>query len=433
MDLKSELKKVISGTLMVRVFSVSATFLTSVLLARTLGAEGFGLYSFVYALIMLVALPCQIGIPVLLVRETAKLESEKSWSKMKGLWFWSGKTILMISALSCVTVFLFQLIKGDGDENQFLTYVFGVLLIPLISLGNCRAAALRGLRKIVKGQLPDAVVRPGFYLIFLTALWCADYANSASLAMGLNVVSAIIGFIVGGYLLVASSPSQIAKVEADYSDSKKWMASSLPLALIGGLQVLSGQTGIILLGLIHEESEAGIYKVAVSIATVMAFGLQIINMIVSPYAARFYHSGELSRLQKIATLGAVVGMSVSIPIFLLVLLAGEDFLSMIYGAGFAMAASPLLILAFGQLVNTFFGSTGTILNMTGNEKVAAKWFGVSAVFNVIASVILIPFYGVVGGIIAFGFAVEYCLLDSCEKKYWYRWIIVVAVFMCSEF
>lgn len=406
MKLKRELKKAIGGTVGLRLFSVAATFLASVLLARFLGVEDFGFYSFVYALVTLVALPCQVGIPVLLVRETAKFESLASWGKIKGLWFWAGKTTLITSLVACLFVLFYLLVmKEDNNKDFLLTYLFALIMIPLIALGNCRAAALRGLRKIIQGQLPDAVVRPGIFLLLIVGAVVLGEEGGAWVAMAFNALAAAIAFIIGAYLLVYSSPPEVAKSGQDTSESKQWLRSAIPLALIGGLQVISNQIGIILLGVFHEDAVVGIYKVAISVATFLAFGLQIINMIVSPYAARFSYAGEKRKLQKIAALGAAVGMLISIPLFLIIIMAGEDLLTMIYGSEFSMAAYPLIILAFGQLANTFFGSTGVILNMTGHEKLAAKWLSVSAVCNLIVASMVIPTYGAVGAAAATVFSI----------------------------
>jgi O-antigen/teichoic acid export membrane protein len=43
-----------------------------VLLARMLGAEGYGIYAYAFALVTLLAMPAKAGLPQLVVRETAR-------------------------------------------------------------------------------------------------------------------------------------------------------------------------------------------------------------------------------------------------------------------------------------------------------------------------------------------------------------------------
>ena len=51
-----------------------------------------------------------------------------------------------------------------------LTLLVGVLMIPVAAQVSLQAAALRGLQQIVRGQLPDVVLRPAFYSLLLFAL-----------------------------------------------------------------------------------------------------------------------------------------------------------------------------------------------------------------------------------------------------------------------
>jgi len=55
-----------------RAISIGLGFLSTVLLARLLGAEGYGIYSYVFAWVMLLSILAQAGLPDLVVRETAQ-------------------------------------------------------------------------------------------------------------------------------------------------------------------------------------------------------------------------------------------------------------------------------------------------------------------------------------------------------------------------
>ena len=61
-----------------KIFSLIAAMLISILLARTLGPEEYGLYVFVSAFIPLAALPITGGLPQLLTREVAKYGNDTS-------------------------------------------------------------------------------------------------------------------------------------------------------------------------------------------------------------------------------------------------------------------------------------------------------------------------------------------------------------------
>src|SRR5690606_22963194 len=130
-----------------RVVALGSTMATSVVLARALGPSAFGTYAYVFAIVTLLALPSQVGIPTLLVRETAKAQAEEAWPRLKGLWAWATRTIVLTSAGLAIVAGVVVVLRGDrmGHDLRW-TLVAGLILVPLIALGNARGAALNGLR-----------------------------------------------------------------------------------------------------------------------------------------------------------------------------------------------------------------------------------------------------------------------------------------------
>jgi len=395
--LRQQLLEAVRGTVLLRVVSLGSTFLGSVLLARALGVSAFGTYSFVFAIITLLALPSQVGIPKLLVRETAAAQARDEWGSLKGLWGWATKVILLTSlAIALLAIVTVLFLTQSVDEETRATLIGGLLLVPLVALGNARAAALKGLRLVIKGQIPDAVIRPVLLLVFVLVYWRVVGRVSASEAMLWHVGAAAIAFIIGAVLLWRAQPNEIKTVRADYAAARQWRSAAFPLAMISGLEVVSNQTGLVLLGFLRPEADVALFKVATSAAMLMAFGLQITNLVISPHVARFHVLQDRQRLSRLAGLGALGGTAVSLPLFILFALVGESLLSFVYGPEYVGAFAPLMVLAGAQTINAVFGSTGALLNMTGNERFAARWLAVAGGANILLSLILIPAYGVFG-------------------------------------
>jgi hypothetical protein len=74
--LKGQLLRGGVGSVAVKIGSTLLNVILAVVLARALGAEGFGVYSFVFALITILAIPAQMGLPNLVVRETAQAQGQ---------------------------------------------------------------------------------------------------------------------------------------------------------------------------------------------------------------------------------------------------------------------------------------------------------------------------------------------------------------------
>ena len=74
------------GSFGIKLANTALGFAVATALARGLGTAGYGVYSYVFSLVSLLAIPAQLGLPSLVVRETAKAYVHQQWALMKGLW-----------------------------------------------------------------------------------------------------------------------------------------------------------------------------------------------------------------------------------------------------------------------------------------------------------------------------------------------------------
>ena len=67
--LGSTLAKETGISLFLKIFQAFFSFMTTVLLARILGAEGYGIYAYAFAFVMLLSMLAQAGLPTLVAGE----------------------------------------------------------------------------------------------------------------------------------------------------------------------------------------------------------------------------------------------------------------------------------------------------------------------------------------------------------------------------
>lgn len=391
------------GSLALKLGSTALGFLLAILLARTLGPEGYGVYAFVIAIISLLAIPTQLGLPQLVVRETAKAQAAEAWGLMSGLWRWSTLAVWLFTAVVLALAFVGLLLFGDRlDALTRTTFITGLLLVPLIALGNLRGAALRGLSHVVAGQLPETVFRPGILiaLCLIVILVSSSQTLSAATAMGLHALAAAIAFSLGAWLLWRARPIELASHPAPVYAAREWTASAWPLALTSGLFAVNAQLGVLLLVLFEASEAVGIYKVATAVATLIPFGLSAVNLVVMPYFARLHAQGDRARLQKLVTLSARAILALALPVTLVFVFFGKPLLTLAFGPDYGVGHKALAILAIGQMVNAGMGSVGVLLNMTGHERDTLRGVAVAAVTNILFGLVLIPAFGLEGAAVA---------------------------------
>ena len=387
-----------AGSLAVKSANLVLSFLLAITLARTLGADGYGVYAFAMALVSLLAIPVQVGIPQVVLRETANAAVREDWGLMRGLWRWATRAALIFSAVMLVLgLTAIWVYRADMDVTTATTLAIAFLLVPMLALGNLRSAALRGLQRVVLGQLPEAVIRPGG-LFLLVTLWAMLSSSPLTppVAMALNFAIVGVAFLFGAWILRSARPSGLVAKPEPESEPTFWRRAAIPLALAGGLQLINGQTDIIVLGVFRPSEDVGVYRVTVQVAALVTFGLMAINQVIAPHISRLYTSGDLQKLQRLVT-NAVVATSLlaTVPAIALIFFA-DEILGAVFGDAFSVGAFALTVLVFGQLANAVMGPVAMVLNMTGHERSTLKGVGVAAALNVCLNIILIPQLGMDG-------------------------------------
>lgn len=387
---------------MIKVINALLALSLAVALARALGPVGYGTYAYVFALVSVLAVPAQFGLPRLVIRETAEARVKEAWGLMRGVWRWSTAAAFTLSiALATIAALVAWVWADRFSSLQLATLWYGLVLVPLIALGNLRGAALQGLRRVVLGQLPEFVLRPGLFLILLFAVvgWMGGGFSSAQ-AMALHAFAAGTAFIIGAYLLWRYRPSQLKTEPVPVYETRRWVTAALPMALTAGMQQINKSTDIIMLGFFVAPEDVGAYRVAVQGALFVVFGLQVVAMFIAPYLAGLHASGDLIRLQRLVTLGARIAFLTSLPAVLIFAIWGDTVIRLFFGAGYSAAHVPLVILGFGQLINAFFGHVGILLTMTGYERDTTRGVAIAAVLNISLNYALIPLMGLNGAAIA---------------------------------
>ena len=399
--LKKQLIKSGVGSIGVKATFALLSFAISVVLARNLGAEGFGIYAFVIATIMLAAIPAMVGVPDLIVRETAKYQAHGNWTYIAGLWRWGNKVVIIrsIAILLGGSLIGFILIKSNDDLKSRAISI-AILIVPMAALIGTKSACIRGLRHTVIGQLPESLIRPTISLILIILYPISIAKYSVIEAITLYVFSVFIAFLFCIGILAKIKPEEIARVSLPEYDSTRWRKAVLPLALISGMHVINGYVDIIILGLYREDNEVGIYRATVQLSLLVSFGLQAINQVLHPHFSRLYSLNEHIKLQKLVRLSSRIIFSISLPPVILLVLYGKDILRLVFGDPFYVGGLTLSILSIAQLINAAMGSVGALLNMTGHERYTLKGVVLAAIVNVILNFILIPIYGMLGAALA---------------------------------
>src|SRR5690606_38041737 len=187
--IKSYLLKVGATSFLLKIVYVILQFVASVLLARWLGVEGYGAYSFAVAASSIMAVVAQCGYPGLSLCRSPVLRPGDGLAE--GLGQEARRNILLLGLMLAV----FVSVVGTGADLQKDSLLIGSLLVPLLGLLALEGSIARALGSVLLGQIPEMLVRP---LFILTLVIIASTLSplEPSVAVGINVLATMIAVVV---------------------------------------------------------------------------------------------------------------------------------------------------------------------------------------------------------------------------------------------
>lgn len=385
-----------SGTLVLQICSYGGAFTVSLLLAHFLGKSGYGIYALANSWATLLAFPAILGFDRFLIRGLSVYQERREWGLGRGLLIRTNHLVLCASlavgGVAAVVALLFC------SPALGLPLAVAMLLIPINNLVQLRQGAMQAFRRVVLGQIPENLIRPGIIVVALIALrTVAPSAVTPLSAVSVAVFATAVALLLGAVWLVRVLPEQIATATATYR-TREWLRAAVPMMLVASVTLINNQVSVLLVGAIAGHESAGVFNVAETGGTITALVLYACLMPLTPELARLNAREDYAHMEHTARRVAQWALVGSIPVAAAFSLAPTFFLGL-FGHGFDEGSTAMTIMSLSQLVNAAAGPCGMVLLMTGHERLATLGVGLGLASNVIFSMVFIPVLGITGGAI----------------------------------
>ncbi|PEN14519.1 hypothetical protein CRI94_05705 [Longibacter salinarum] len=399
---ESILLKGSASSFIVQSFGALLALFLQVTLARVLGVESYGTYTYVWAWINIAVLVGTFGFKTASVKFIAQYESLAQSRRLAQYLRFSRRVILLVSVGTGLTVVVSGYILAGSDDELLSSLLVAAILVLILTRVRVAAAELRGLQHVVQALVPEKILYPlCFAGLVLLASW-QGIGLDAPAAFGINICASL--FVLGVLLqrIRTEMPTALRGVSprpALAARKKRWIVTARDMLMIGGFNVILFRADVLMIGMLISPTESGLYNVASRIATVLVFVLSSVNAIMAPLASKLYSQKKFDELQRVVDLAARVSFVFSGIVAVAIFLVRFELLG-IFGDEFRASASALWPLLVGQVVNSFSGPAIMLLNMTDRQGVSARILGVTAIMNVILNFGFIQMVGFQGAAFA---------------------------------
>ena len=374
----------LAGSGIVAVTGVAFT----ILLARALEPESFGVYSSLVAIVGIVSVLGDLGISSALVNFLPKMPNKRRVLVATSFWFQS--LIALIFSLLISFSGLINNIIVPGSIPAHL--VFAGLLTGVYVINQYAVGLLKAEKKFLAASLVQSVDSIGKLAITFALFFNSNL--TISLALLSNIASASFSTLYGlrqefkGLPLIL--PKQTLKKIFSFA---KWIG----LSRVFGVAV--SRIDIILLNLMHSSFSAGIFAAASRVGLVFALVVSSLGSVVAP---RF--SGFTKRQQTISYLKKLFGLVslISLSMLLVVVLA-KPIILLVFGSKYLEAVPVFKALTIALIPFLFSIVTSNPIIYTYNQPdFFAKITIIQVVILVVIDILLIPSLGALAPAIAIG-------------------------------
>lgn len=396
-QLNSNFKKIISSSginFVFRIFGLGTSFLTSVLITRFFGVATFGNYSLVFALSQLIALFFTLGIPNTLIKIIGNHRFNLYQAKrllIKGL---KGSLVISI-----IPVLFFYFGKGFLAQTIFHNaelvnyFLIAAISIPLFIVHEIFLYFLIATKNFMKYNLFMFVI-PNILLMAFIALF--HYTGQANHYTFIAFAAAILVTVISEAITIFELNPQKEIISISTVELIK---TASPLLFSGLFMYLLNYTNVIMLGVMTNDEQVGIYNIAYKIGSVGFLVIVSVSTIITPRMAELYGQREFEQLKKLTHNSTRLIAVLSIPIVLMLIVFNKYILSY-WGSDVVEGGPTLIIVSVGVLFSAMAGNVDQILNMTENQKILRNITIFSFFVNLALSYILIPKYGIEGAALA---------------------------------
>ncbi|MDP5027627.1 MAG: flippase [Flavobacterium sp.] len=391
------IKKVISSSsinFLFRIFGLGTSFLIVLVISRFFGVVNYGSYSLTFTIAQAAAMIFGLGIPNALIM----LTGNKNFNEIqaKKLLFKGLKITLFFSIIPSVLFYsCSNYIASALFHNTSLNHFFEIVAftIPFFILHELFLYYFISVKKFIFYNI-FMFVLPNLFLILLLFLFYfmekTDYYTFLAFALSIILI-VVIEFIVVYESKIHKTPNVIS--------TKGLLKTASPMLFSGLLLYLLNWTDVIMLGIMTNESEVGIYNIAYKIGSVGFLVIVSVSTIITPKIAELYGSGNLQELKKLIHSSTRIISILTIPLVLLLVVGSESILSF-FGENVIVGSPTLIIVSVGVLFSAMAGNVDQILNMTNNQVLLRNITILSFFVNISLNFLLIPYYGINGAAFA---------------------------------
>jgi|GEM_PF-7036808 O-antigen/teichoic acid export membrane protein len=361
--LNSSVEKIAISSIAGLILQSAIVYLVTMLWAKWLGAEGYGIYAHLWSSILIASSIASFGMPLLVQRDIPRQNAEERKKLIS--------KVLVVLPLLLVTTCTLILAANSFNTKIIYGLNHGLILFFasfLYLTFNMLEAIFKGLslysevNYLKKFLFPGTLLAGslGYIFIFESASF-EDYVYVRILCMTIII-----------YLMVTQHKEKLAvDLNIKMGEVLSLLTASRNFFVGSSVVLLGSELSIFFAGFYLESSDLGAYSLGARIATVVNMALLGANVPAMQSISRFASQGNVDGMEKMAKKTARFAFIGAMVLYGIALFS-VDLLLYIFDLSFDnnIVRHTVAWVGGAYLMSSFLGPSGVVLNMAGKEAYA---------------------------------------------------------------
>jgi O-antigen/teichoic acid export membrane protein len=402
---------------LIRIAGSAIGFLSQPLLARWMGSYEFVVYAYVWTWVLLLGSLIDFGFASNAQRFIPEYSKADASDLLRGFLAGGRWFVFVLSVIIAGTGAIALWLAEPLISAAFvLPLLLGCLTLPVYGLIIIQDGIARSYDWMNIALLPLYIIRPVLIISLVAAGAMLGIAASANLAMVASVLAtwatALLQLVLLNRRILTNIPIGIRRYEW-----KRWLATSLPIVLVGSFYFLLTYVDILVLKAYQPPDQIAIYFAATKILSVIAFIHFSTSAAAAHLFAEYHAAGDFGRLEGFVAHCVRWTFWPTLAAAGAILVVGHPVL-WLFGPEFVEGYPLLFILCLGLLARAAVGPIDELINMLGEQKICALVYAGAFAFNLVTCLALIPRFGATGAAVSTSAAlfVESIALFTVAKR-----------------
>lgn len=383
MNIVQKLVKNTAALLIMQITTMVLSLIFSIYLAKYLGVNYFGKYSFALSFTTLLAIIVDIGFNQITVREISRDKT-----KLKKIIENTIPIKILLSLIYFISIFVLINLMDYPYDTKVIVYILAVytILNSFATLFKSVFNAYEMMEYTSLISIFEKVITVFFGILFLIH------------GFGLTEIVLLYPFVtsigIGICLITLSKKFTNFKIEMDLSFWKYLIMCSIPFGIFSIFITINYRIDTIMLSILKDDSAVGWYNAAYNLVMALQFIPTSFVSSLFPLISRFNIDQKTSLMLTLEKSLKVL-MIIAFPLAIGTIILADRIILQTYGQGFENSIFPLQILVLSVIPIFIHNVLGSIIIAIDKEKNAIPMWVLCAIINITLNYILIPDYGII--------------------------------------